>query len=182
MKKALFLLADGFEEVEAITPMDALSRAGVDVTTCGVTGKIVKSAHNVSVDTDITIDELEGEFDLIYLPGGIPGSTNLKANKKVCELIKKQNEENKLVAAICAAPAVVLGPCGLLDGKNATCYPGWDKEFPGFKFSDEGVVIDGNIVTAKAAGWAWEMGFALISLLFDEEKRVEVMNTVYYRI
>lgn len=182
MKKALFLLADGFEEVEAITPMDALSRAGVEIIKCGVTGKNVTSSHKVTVVTDITISDVSDNYDLIYLPGGLPGSYNLKNNEKVCELIKKQNEEGRIVAAICASPAVVLGPCGLLDGKSATCYPGCEDEYPGFEFSSEGVVVDGNIVTGKSAGWAWEMGFALISLLFDEDKSAEVMNSVYYRI
>ncbi len=182
MKKALFLLADGFEEVEAITPMDALTRAGVQVTRCGVTGRTVTSTHGVKVLTDITIDEVCEDYDVVYLPGGMPGSTNLKASEKVCELVRKQNDEKRLIASICAAPAVVLGPCGVLENREATCYPGCEEFFPGFEFSSEGVVISDNIITAKAAGWAWEMGFAIISELFDEEKSAQVMNSVYYRI
>lgn len=182
MKKALFLLADGFEDVEAITPMDALSRAGVQVIRCGVTGKTVTASHGLKVVADITIDEVEGDYDLIYLPGGMPGSTNLRASEKVCQLVRKQNAEKRLIASICAAPAVVLGPCGVLDGREATCYPGSEEFYPGFEFFSDGVVISENIITAKAAGWAWEMGFAIISYLFDEEKSAEVMNSVYYRI
>lgn len=182
-KRAVILFADGFEEVEALTVLDALVRAGVEVDKCGVTGLTVTSSHKVSVLCDFTIEELKEEYDLVFLPGGMPGSTNLAQSWAVNELLVKQaQKDGGYIAAICAAPAAVLARAGLLEGHEATCYPGCEKMAPYFSFSSEGVVVSGNIVTGKSAGHAWPLGFTLVSLLLGEEAGEKVRNEIYYLI
>ncbi len=155
-------LAKGFEELEALAPVDVLRRAGVEVKTVGVTGKRVSGSHGISVNCDITIaeavyDELEG----IILPGGLPGTTNLEADETVQNFIDYATENSKVIGAICAAP-MILGHKGLLCGKNAVCYTGFEKELTGAHVLDRPAVRDGNIVTGWGAGGAME--FALLYL------------------
>ncbi len=178
-KKVLLLLAEGFEEVEAFTPLDALVRAGAEVICVGVTGKSVKSSHGVEVVADMLLEDAPKDADLVFLPGGMPGSSNLAQSWPVNELIINMAQKG-IVAAICAAPAVVLGPAGLLSGHEATCYPGCENYFPGFNFSSEGVVVSGNIITAKAAGCAWDLGLALVEALYGKEAADKVASSVYY--
>jgi len=178
-KKVLVLLAEGFEEVEAFTPWDALVRAGAAVISVGVTGKNVKSSHGVEVVCDILLENAPKDADMVFLPGGMPGSSNLAQSWPVNELIINMAQKG-IVAAICAAPAVVLGPAGLLAGHEATCYPGCESYFPGFGFSSDGVVVSGNIITAKAAGYAWDLGLALVSALYGKETAEKVATSVYY--
>lgn len=180
-KKAVILFADGFEEVEALTVLDALVRAGIKVDKCGVTGLTVTSSHKVPLVCDFTIDEIEDEYDLVFLPGGMPGSTNLAQSWPVNELLVKQAQKKDCyIGAICAAPAAVLARAGLLEGHEATCYPGCGSMAPYFTFSEEGVVVSGNIVTGKSAGHAWPLGFALITLLMGKEASDKVRNEIYY--
>ncbi len=155
-------LAKGFEELEALAPVDVLRRAGVQVKTVGVTGKQVRGSHNISVNCDITIndaafDGLEG----IILPGGLPGTTNLEADETVQRFIDFAAENGKIIGAICAAP-MILGHKGLLQGKNVVCYTGFEKELAGAHVLDRPAVRDGNIVTGWGAGGA--MDFALLYL------------------
>ena len=124
-------LAEGFEETEALAPVDVMRRAKLDVKTVGVTGECVTSSHGVPVKADITIDNIDLDDDQgVVLPGGMPGTLNLEANEKVLEAVKYSCENGKIVAAICAAPSI-LGHLGILDGKKATCFPGFENELTG---------------------------------------------------
>ena len=153
-------LAEGFEETEALAPVDVMRRAKLDVKTVGVTGECVTSSHGVPVKADITIDSIDLDgVQGVVLPGGMPGTLNLEANEKVLEAVKYSCENGKIVAAICAAPSI-LGHLGILDGKKATCFPGFEKELKGADYTGTHTVTDGNIITAKGAGCAIEFGHA----------------------
>lgn len=155
-------LAKGFEELEALAPVDVLRRAGVEVKTVGVTGKRVSGSHGISINCDITIAEATfDELDGIVLPGGLPGTTNLEVDETVQKFIDYCAENGKIIGAICAAP-MILGHKGLLRGKNAVCYTGFEKELTGAHMLDRPAVRDGNIVTGWGAGGAME--FALLYL------------------
>ncbi len=181
MKRALVFLAEGFEEVEALSVLDALKRGGVEVVSAAVGEKReVKSSHGVVITADRLVSDVKDEaFDLVFLPGGMPGSINLAQCWDVNEIVIR-HFQSALVAAICAAPAVVLGPAGLLEGRRATCYPGCEEYFPGFGFSGEGVVEDGNIITAKSAAYAWPLGFVLVRRLMGDETAERVRNSIYW--
>ncbi|MBQ1961627.1 MAG: DJ-1/PfpI family protein [Clostridia bacterium] len=161
--------AEGFEEIEALAPVDVLRRGGIEVKTVGVTGKTVTGAHGIAVSTDMTVDQitLEG-LEGIVLPGGMPGTLNLEANERLCELVRQADRKQLLIGAICAAPSV-LGHLGVLNGKRATCFPGFEKELAGATVCDEQVVCDGNIITAKGAGAALDFAFALLCFLTDKQ-------------
>ena len=155
-------LAKGFEELEALAPVDVLRRAGVEVKTVGVTGKQVRGSHNISVSCDITINDATFEgLDGIILPGGLPGTTNLEADETVQKFIDYAAKNGKIIGAICAAP-MILGHKGLLQGKNAVCYKGFEKELTGAHVLDRPAVRDGNTITGWGAGGA--MDFALLYL------------------
>ncbi len=173
-------LADGFEEIEALAPVDILRRCGVEVKTVGVTGKTVSGAHGICVEADILPEavELDGA-QMLILPGGLPGTTNLEKDSRVTDAVLKANAQGKYIAAICAAPSV-FGHLGLLQGKNATCYPGFEPELDGALVSEDGVVCDGNIITAKGAGRASDFGFLLAGLLVGGEKALEIREAMQY--
>ena len=159
-KTALVILAEGFEEVEAIAPVDVLRRAGVRVTLAGVNALTVKSSRNIGVQAEALLKDIQDLPDAVILPGGLPGAANLAKSEEVSKPVKKMNAAGKLVAAICAAPAVVLAPLGILDGKKATCYPGCERDFSSKTgHVQERVVVDGNIITSQGPGTAFE--FAL---------------------
>ena len=179
MKKVCVLLADGFEEVEGLTPIDYLRRAGFEVRVAGVTGKDVAGGHDIRVDTDITVDELDEDFDAIVVPGGGQGSRNLAADPDAVALIKRHFAAGKLVAAICAAPVVVLhAACGVLAGRRFTCFPGLEKDAPGAIFSEGRVVVDSNLITARAAGCAGEFSRAVVEALAGPEAARKLAETV----
>ncbi len=169
MKSAFVFLADGFEDVEAITPIDYLRRAGVSVTVVGIDSKIHVSSHQVGVQCDrLLSDVLQGSLpDMVVLPGGGKGSENLAASSDLKELVMHMFQEKKLVGAICAAPAVVLGAWGLLAGHSFCCYPGSADGLP-VKPLDKRLVIDGNLITARAAGVAEEFSLELVRILCGE--------------
>lgn len=155
-------LAEGFEELEALAPVDVLRRAGIEVKTVGVTGDKVTGSHGISVECDITINQaVYDNLDGIILPGGMPGTTNLEANETVQRFIDYAAENGKIIGAICAAP-IILGHKGLLQGKNAVCFTGFEKELTGAHVLDRPTVRDGNIVTGWGAGGA--IDFALLYL------------------
>lgn len=168
-------LADGFEETEALAPVDILRRSGAEVKTVGVTGKTVTSSHKVPVIADITVDDivLDDNLELIVLPGGIPGTPNLESNDKVNEAIDFCVANNKYIGAICAAPSI-LGHKNLLNGKTAICFPGFEKELKGAVLSNDGVAVDGNIITAKGAGRSLDFGLKLAELVVSKEKSESV--------
>lgn len=179
MKKVVVFFADGTEEVEAITPVDILRRAGANVTLAGVGKKECVGSHDVKILTDKTVSECTTEdFDMVVLPGGMPGTLNLEKDKNVQEIVKKAYDEGKFIAAICAAPSV-LGKMGLLAGKRATCYPGFEKYLEGAAITDEMVVRDGSVITSCGAGPAMDFALMLVSCIYGEEKSEEIRKAVF---
>lgn len=165
-------LADGFEEVEAITPLDYIRRCEeLEITTVAVGGnKTVKGSHGIEINCDITEDMINpADIDMIILPGGMPGTLNLEKSQIVQETINYCSSNNKYIASICAAPTV-LGHCGLLEGKNAVCFPGFENELKGANVLKTPVCVDGNIITSRGAGTANEFAFELIRLLAGEKR------------
>lgn len=176
-----FFLADGFEETEMIAPWDILIRGGLTVKTVGVTGEYVTGAHNMTVKCDMSLcDVKEDDARMFVLPGGMPGTTNLDENERVKEIIGNAYKSGKYVAAICAAP-MILGKMGILDGKNAVCFPGFEEYLHNATIVHEHAVRDGNVVTAIGAGGAMEFGFELLKC-FDEEKASEIRRSMCYEI
>lgn len=180
MKKALLFFADGAEEVEALTPVDLLRRAGVEVTVVGVLGKTQTGSHGISVNTDVPAEELgECDFDMVILPGGLGGTKNLGLSEVVARYVSRAANEGKFIAAICAAPTV-LGKMGLLKGKNATCYPSMQDDLAELYGAKVGgrVVRDGNIITGVGAGASTEFALALIEALTDAETSEKIKNSI----
>lgn len=159
-------LADGFEELEAIAPIDILRRADVEVLTVGVTGKTVTGSHGIIITADITVDEinLDSALEAVILPGGLPGAVNLENSSLVQDAIDFSVNNDVYACAICAAPQI-LGHKGLLNGKEAIAYPGFENELEGAKISESYVAVDGKFITAKGAGVAVEFGLAIASVL-----------------
>ena len=169
----LLLLADGFEETEALVPLDLLRRGKLEVRTVGITGKTVTGAHGIAVTADLVPKAVSGTIDALILPGGMPGTTNLDASRDVDRLIDKTLSDGGRLAAICAAP-IVLGRRGLLDGKRAVCFPGFENQLRGAIKSDKRVETDGNVTTAVGMGAAYEFGLALLSLLAGRKTAEQV--------
>ena len=163
MKTIFVFLADGFEEIEALTPVDILRRAGLSVKTVSVMDEqVVAGAHGVPVMADMMFDEVNAEdAEMILLPGGLPGATNLDAHQGLSQMILDFAKEEKPLAAICAAP-LVFGNRGLLEGKKATCYPGFETYLKGAQYTAALVEKDGNFITGKGPGAAMEFAFAIV--------------------
>ena len=163
MKTILVFLADGFEEIEALTPVDVLRRAGLSVQTVSIMDKqVVAGAHGVPVLADVMFADVNTEdAEMILLPGGLPGATNLDAHEGLGQMVLDFAKEEKPLAAICAAP-LVLGNRGLLQGKKATCYPGFETYLQGAEYTAALVEKDGNIITGKGPGAAMEFAFAIV--------------------
>ena len=163
------LLANGFEEIEALATVDIIRRANIDIRTVGIGANCIKGSHNISINTDVNINDIEltDDIDGVILPGGIPGTPNLEANEKAMALLKFAYDSGKLVASICAAPSI-FGHLGFLDGVNATCYPGFEKDLRGAKVSSKACVTDNNIITAKGAGVSFQFAFAIVDYILKE--------------
>ena len=172
------LIADGFEEIEALTPVDMLRRAGFDAKTVAIGSKIAVGSHNIPIVCDMTADEVDlSTVSTVIFPGGMPGSLNLDASAFSDKFIDAVTKRGGLIAAICAAP-LVLGRRGLLVGKRATCYPGFESELRGAVTTGEGVVTDGSITTARGMGVALEFSKELISLVITKEKAAELSAAI----
>ncbi len=172
------LLAPGFEEVEALCPLDLLRRAGIEVKTVGVDGYFITGAHNITVKTDMSAAEFSDDApEMVILPGGMPGTRNLDSSLFVDSLIRKTYERGAYLAAICAAP-MVLGKRGMLAGKKAVCYPGFEKFLDGARQSSYRITRDGNIITAVGMGAALEFGLELIRVLRDDKTATDVAAAV----
>lgn len=182
MSKVYVFLADGFEEIEALTVVDMLRRVNVETVTVSVSGrKNVTGSHKISVETDVLFEKADfSDGCMAVLPGGMPGTLHLQEHKGLRKLLNTYNEEKKYIAAICAAPSV-LGACGLLEGRHATCYPGFEEKLTGAGVMKDAVVIDGNVVTSRGMGTAIAFGAALVSLLTTEEKAAELLDSIQYR-
>ena len=183
MKKVYLFLADGFEDVEALIPVDVLRRGGVDVTTVSISEfPLVTSAHGVNIEADIMFEQ--GDFsdaDLIFLPGGMPGASNLFAHKGVCKVVVDQFAAGKKVAAICAAPGVVLGQLGILEGKKATCYPGFEQMLDGATYTADLVTVDGNVTTAEGPAAAFPFAYDLLAQLVDKKTSDQIAEGMRFK-
>ncbi len=172
-------LANGFEEIEALTPLDVLRRAGVQVTTVGVGGDSIMGAHGIRVQADIP-DAMyrDSSPDMIILPGGMPGSENLDNSRVVDAALRAAVRNDAYVCAICAAP-MVLGKRGYLKGKRAVCYPGFEQYLEGATLTDARVECDGKVITSKGMGAALEFGLALVEALCSKEKAEQIGASVF---
>ena len=172
-------LADGFEEMEALSPVDVLRRAGVEVKTVGVGGDIITGTHGIAVKADMTVNEikLNNDLEMVVLPGGMPGAENLENSPEVQAAIDYCVEHDKYVAAICAAP-MILGHKRLLEDKNAICFPGFEKDLLGAKISFNGVEMDGRFITGKSAGVALQFALKLVEAVVSKEKAKALENSL----
>jgi len=181
MKKVLVLLAQGCEEIEAVTPIDLLNRANFEVITASLDEeKVIHASHGALLMAQKTLDEvLSEDFDMVVLPGGLPGADNLANDARVVQLVKNMAQKGKYVSTICAAP-YILARNGLLDGKKATAYPGFLKkeEYPQVEICDSAVVVSGNIITGRGPGVAMDFALKLIEVLGGVELRNAVEKTL----
>jgi protein deglycase len=180
-KKAIIVFAEGFEEIEAITPADILNRAGVDVALVGLDSDTVVGARDIAFKMDRVLEDVE-DVDAIILPGGMPGSEKLSASAKLVGILKSQLASGKIVGAICAAPGVVLGRHGLLDGRRATCYPGFESEFGGGTHEAGEVIVDDNLITSKGPGTAFAFGLALTRALVDDAMAAQLAGAMQFDV
>ncbi len=171
-------LADGFEEIEALCPLDLFRRAELAVTTVGVGKKQITGAHGITVCADISDTEFsDADLEMIFLPGGMPGTLNLAESKVVMDALAYASDNKKYIAAICAAPSI-LGDCGLLRGKSAVCYPGFEDRLTGATIPEGKVVVDGRVITAKGMGAALEMGLEIVKIFRGEKYADELRHAV----
>lgn len=182
MSKVGIFMADGSEEIEGLTVVDILRRAGIEIEMISIMGKNqVTSSHKVTFMTDTTVEEADlNSYDAIVLPGGMPGTLNLGEDERVVKTIKEYAAAGKLVAAICAAPSV-LGQNGLLEGKRATCYPGFEDKLTGATVVEEPAVTDGNIITGRGMGAAIEFALAIVAYLKGQEASDGMRAGIIYR-
>lgn len=181
MSKVCVFLADGFEEIEGLTVVDILRRAGVETQMVSVKEeREVTGSHKIPVQADVCLKDMDvSDAELLVLPGGMPGTLNLGACKELTELLVKFHGEGKKVAAICAAPSV-LGDLGLLKGRKACCYPGFEDRLAGAEVVYEEVAVDGNVTTSRGMGTAIPFALALTAQLVSEEKAQELKEGIIY--
>ncbi len=178
MKKVLIFFANGTEEIEALTVVDILRRAGADVTLAGVGGKELAGSHAIHVTADVDASALcKFDYDMVVVPGGLPGTTHLDECETVDKALAAVEARGGYLAAICAAP-LVLGKRGYLVGKHATCYPGFESYLKGAQLSPKRVVIDGKIITGAGMGAAVDFSLALVSVLFGDEKAKTLRTSI----
>lgn len=182
--KAYILLADGFEEVEAFTPADYLHRAGIEIMLIAIgEARDIAGAHGVRVFADMMakFTPYEADWDCLILPGGMPGASNLANNLEANSLLRKAQRNSALICAICASPALVLAPAGILTGHAWTCYPGMEREVGGrvrATWKDERVVVDGNVITSRSAGTAGEWSLKIIEKMLGADAAAKVAKAV----
>jgi 4-methyl-5(b-hydroxyethyl)-thiazole monophosphate biosynthesis len=181
-KRVVVFVADGFGEVEAMTPIDFLRRAGLDVTIAGVGGNRPTGAHGIRVEADVRSEDAAGPWDAVVLPGGMPGAENLAASSVVEQTCRTVMTEGGLVAAICAAPAVALNRFGLLDGRRFTCYPGFEDRVKDGMFSEDRVVVHDNLITSRGPGTAAEFTMELIRHLVGTAEADKWIGAGLFRI
>lgn len=181
MAKVYEFLAEGFEEVEAMIPVDIMRRGGVETATVSITGNIcVTSAHGVIIQADMLWEDADlSDAELLLLPGGMPGATNLNAHDGLLRALAAHDKAGKLIGAICAAP-LVLGGLGLLKGRRATCYPGFEKYLTGAEYTAELYTDDGNITTGEGPAATLPYAYALLAKLTSHENAVNVAGGMRY--
>jgi len=174
-------LAEGFEEIEAVTIIDILRRAGHTVTTASLKNKIVTGAHSIQITADKILTELRfEEFGAFILPGGMPGSTNLRDHDRVMSFIQRIYAAGGIIGAVCAAP-IAIGRSGILDGKKFTCFPGDEKEITHSKFTNEDVTVDGKIITGRSAGVTALFTLKIIELIDGKEKAESLQKRMFIK-
>ena len=179
MKRACVILADGFEEVEAIAPIDYLRRAGIEVVVAGLGTRQVTGAHDIRVDCDVLLHQCGTGFDAVVVPGGLKGTAAIAADSYAVAFIKSHFETGRVVAAICAAPVNVLrNACGILEGKSFTGHPDTEAALDGESFAPGRVVVDGNLVTSRAAGTAGEFAAAIVARLLGEAQAAALARKI----
>ena len=183
MAKVYVFLANGFEDIEALIPIDVLRRGNVEVITVSTTDTdIVESAHGVGIRADVMFDDCDfADADLLMLPGGMPGASNLFAHEAVCKALLSQQEQGKKIAAICASPAVVLAQLGILDGKKATCYPGFEQMLTTADYTGELVTVDGNITTGEGPAAAFPYAYTILADLVDEQTASQIAEGMRFK-
>ncbi len=176
------LLGTGFEETEAIAPLDLLRRAGVEILTVGINGKTITGSHKITVEADITIGEMDlTDLDMVVIPGGMGGVSSLRNSPAALDVLKFGWENGKYVAAICAGPTV-LADLGITDGLKATCYPGQEKNMGSAQMQENAAVVtDGRLITGTSAGCAIPFGLALVEALKGKEAAEKVKNQIVIR-
>lgn len=181
MAKVYAFLANGSEEVECLAVVDVLRRAGIDTKIISINETAeVTTSHGVRITCDRTIGDSDlSDADVLFLPGGMPGTAHLGACEALTNALRAQYAAGKRIAAICAAPSV-LGELGLLEGKRATCYPGFEDRLRGAEHTGQGVVTDGTITTARGLGYALDLGLELVRLLISEKAAKELKGTIQY--
>lgn len=182
MTKVYLFLADGFEEIEALTVVDLMRRAKIDITMVSVNGrKQVTGSHQISVIADEIFEEVDfNDADLLVLPGGMPGTTHLMKHEGLDRLLTDAHRKGRALAAICAAPSV-LGNKGLLDGKKATCYPGFEENLFGATIQNSAVVTDGNVTTSRGMGTSVDFALSLIRDIKGEEEAERIASSIQYQ-
>lgn len=185
MKKAYAFLATGFEEVEALAVIDVLRRAKADVTMVSIEDdKLVTGSHGISIMADTLFDDMkDSDADLYFLPGGLPGTTNLGSHEVLCNMLKEKYDAGRHIAAVCAAPSV-LGQLGILKGRKATCYPGFEDKLTGATVLTDDrtvrVVTDGNVTTSRGMGTCIELGLELVSVLIDKDSADKLASAIQH--
>ena len=181
MAKAYMFLANGSEEIEALIPVDVFRRGGVEIKTVSITGsELVEMAHGVTVKADLKFEDAKLEdADLLMLPGGLPGATNLNDHDGVRNAVLSQYEKGKLVAAICAAP-MVFGSLGIVKGRRATCYPGFEKYLDGAEYTHELCTVDGNVVTGEGPAATFPYAYTLLEMLTTKQTAESVADGMMY--
>lgn len=175
------LLGTGFEETEAIAPLDLLRRAGISVATVGINGKVVYGSHGIGVEADLTLEEMDlTDLEMIVLPGGLGGVASIRASREALEAVRFAWENGKYTAAICAAPTI-LAELGIVDGKNATCYPSCEGQMGNAKLVCQAAVTDGKLITGTSAGCATAFGLALIAALKGEAAAEAIAQQIVIR-
>ena len=176
-KTVLVAIADGSEELEAVTIIDVLRRAEADVTVASVQDKQITASRGVKIVADVVIGDCKDKvYDLIVLPGGLPGAEYLRDSAGLAEMLKEQARAGRFYAAICASPAFVLKVHGLLEGKKATCYPALHGELPNKELAEQRVVVDSNCITSQGPATALEFSLKLVEVLFGREKSQQIAN------
>ena len=175
-------LAEGFEEIEALTVVDLGRRAGLDIRTVSVVSdRNVSGSHNIPVRADISIAEVDwNDAEMLVMPGGMPGTKNLAACDVLMQHVEARAKEGKRIAAICAAPALLFGDRGLTEGKTATCYPGMEDHLKGANVTYDTVAVDGNMITSRGLGTAIDFALAIITELISADKAAEIARSVVY--
>jgi protein deglycase len=181
MNKVCVFLADGFEEIEGLTVVDLLRRVELEIHMVSIMkSKKVTGSHNITVMCDKLFEEVDyEEYDMIVLPGGMPGALKLSEHEGVVSQIRQFHKEGKMIAAICAAPSI-LGDSGILKGRKAVCYPGFEGRLTGAIVTNEKVEVDENIITSRGMGTANDFGLAIIEKLINQEVALKIKNSICY--